>query len=196
MSISRNASVLALAFALSGCALLGGGAKPPSALFTLTSTAPQVDTLSRSAAAGQAVTIDVPNIDKELRANRIAVSNGQVVQYVTGLTLADTPDKLFRELVSETVRRSTRRVVLDPSQTALDPGLVVTGKLQKFGYDAATGMAVVQYDAALSTQGGSHVEARRFTATAPADGTSATTGYALNEAANKVAMDVAGWIGG
>jgi len=99
-------------------------------------------------------------------------------------------------LLSETVRRTTGRVVLDPSQSTLDPGLLVTGQLQKFGYDSGTGQVVVQYDAALSTEGGSHIESRRFTGTAPSDGTAATVGSALNDAANQVAADVAKWIGG
>ena len=41
----------------------------------------------------------------------------------TDLQLVDTPDRLFQSLLAETVRRTTNRVVLDPSQTALDPGL-------------------------------------------------------------------------
>ncbi|MEA3081622.1 MAG: cholesterol transport system auxiliary component, partial [Sphingomonadales bacterium] len=39
------------------------------------------------------------------------------------------------------------------------------------------------------------VETRRFTATAPSDGTAASVGPALNRAANQVALDVAKWIG-
>jgi cholesterol transport system auxiliary component len=118
------------------------------------------------------------------------------VQYVPNLTLADTPDRLFAGLVSETVRRTTNRVVLNSAQTSLDPGLTVTGELQRFGYDAASGQVVVQYDGSLTVPGGNRVETRRFTATAPADGTAATVGPALNRAANQVAMDVAKWIGG
>ena len=48
----------------------------------------------------------------------------------------------------------------------------------------------------LSTAGGNRVDTRRFTATAPADGTAASVGPALNRAANQVALDVAKWIGG
>ena len=58
---------------------------------------------------------------------------------MTNLQWVDTPDQLFQDLLAETVRRTTNRVVLDPRQTALDPGLLVTGELQRFGYDAATG---------------------------------------------------------
>ena len=122
--------------------------------------------------------------------------NATDIQYVTDLQWVDTPDRLFQDLLAETVRRTTNRVVLDPRQTALDPGLVVSGALQRFGYDAASGQVVVVYDASLSTEGGSHVEARRFTASAAADGTAASIGPALNRAANQVALEVAKWIGG
>jgi hypothetical protein len=87
-------------------------------------------------------------------------------------------------------------LVLDTNLTTLDPGLLLSGQLQKFGYDAATGQVVVEYDGALSTAGGSRVDTRRFVATAPADGTAASVGPALNRAANQVAREVAGWIGG
>jgi cholesterol transport system auxiliary component len=57
-------------------------------------------------------------------------------------------------------------------------------------------MVLVRYDAALSTQGGTGVQTRRFEARTLADGTAATVGPALNQAANQVAAEVAGWIGG
>ena len=115
---------------------------------------------------------------------------------MANLQWVDTPDRLFQALVEETVRRMTNRVVLDPNQSTLDPGLVVTGQLNRFGYDSQQGVVVVQYDASLATQGGTHVETRRFEATAPADGTAATVSPALNTAANQVAHQVAQWIGG
>ena len=67
--------------------------------------------------------------------------------------------------------------------------------ISKFGDDAASGQGIVEYDGALSTAGGNRVESRRFVATAPADGTGASVGPALNRAANQVARDVAGWVG-
>ena len=196
---TRTLLVVAMAASLGGCSLgsmLGGGAKPPPYLFTLTPEAPDPGSIVRAAAAGRAVTINVPVVAKELKTVRVPVQvSPAVVQYVPNLQWIDTPDRLFKDLVAETVRRTTDRVVLDPNQTALDPGLVVSGQLQRFGYDAQTGQVVVQYDAALSTAGGDRVETRRFTATAPADGTSTTVGPALNSAANQVALEVAKWIG-
>jgi len=196
----RLVTGVALALSVGGCSLgglLGGGGKPPPYLFTLTPEAADPGTITRTSSAGRAVTINVPGVAKELRTVRVPVQvSPTTVQYVPNLQWIDTPDHLFRDLVAETVRRTTDRVVLDPNQTSLDPGLVVTGQLQKFGYDSQTGQVVVQYDAALSTVAGDRVEARRFTATAPADGTSTTVGPALNSAANQVAAEVAKWIAG
>lgn len=195
--LSRTFAPIALALALGGCALLGGGPKPPATLLSLTPEAAEPGQIVRSANAGQAVTIAVPVVAKELRTVRVpAQVTPTDVQYVANLQLVDTPDRLFQELVAETVRRTTNRVVLNPHQAALDPGLLVSGELRRFGYDGATGQVIVQYDGSLSTEGGSRVETRRFTATAPADGTAASVGPALNSAANHVATEVARWIGG
>ena len=195
----RTGTAIALAGLLAGCSLssiLGGGGKAPPYLYTLTSDAPPAAAV-RSAAVGETVTIRLPVIPKELRATRVPVQvSPTVVQYVTDLQWVDTPDRLFQDLVAETVRRTTNRVVLDPQQSALDPGLVVTGQLNRFGYDAQQGMVVVQYDASLATQGGTHVETRRFEASVPSDGTGPSVGPALNSAANQVAQQVAQWIAG
>lgn len=199
MRLTRIAASTALAVALGACSLGGmlGGGKPPTTLVTLTPEAPEPAQIIRNAAAGQAVTILTPTTGRELNTVRVPVQvNPSDVQYVADLQLVDMPARLFQNLLSETVRRTTARVVLDPEQTTLDPGLTVAGQLQRFGYDAATGQVIVQYDASLSTAGGARVETRRFTATAPADGTATTVGPALNRAANQVAQQVAQWIGG
>lgn len=190
---------VALAASLGGCSLgglLGGGGKPPVTLVALTPEAPEPGNISRTAAAGQAVTVETPGVQRELANVRVPVQVTPTdVQYVSNLTLVDTPAKLFQGLLAETIRRTTNRVVLGAGQTTLDPGLTVSGELQKFGYDASTGQVVVTYDGSLSTAGGNRVETRRFTATAPADGTAASVGPALNRAANQVAQEVARWIG-
>jgi cholesterol transport system auxiliary component len=191
----RIGTALALAAATAGCSLLGGGKAPPH-LFTLTAEAPPA-AAARSAAVGETVTIQTPIVGEELRTVRVPVQvSPYVVQYVKDIQWVDTPNRLFQILLEETVRRTTNRVVLDPDQSTLDPGLVVSGELQRFGYDAQTGMVIVRYDASLAVPGGTHVQSRRFEATLPADGTAATVGPALNQAANQVALEVARWIGG
>ena len=200
MMLPRKLALLLAAAALGGCSLsslMDGGGKAPPTLQTLTAEAPDPGNVVRSAAAGQAVTVLTPLIGNELNTLRVPVHLSPTdVQYVTGLQWVDTPDHLFQALVAETVRRTTGRVVLDPRQATLDPGLQVTGALERFGYDASSRQAIVVYDAALATDGGNHVETRRFVANMPADGTGPGVGQALNRAANQVALDVAKWIGG
>jgi cholesterol transport system auxiliary component len=199
MRMLRMVAPAAMALAVCGCSisgLLGGGGKAPATLLTITPEAPATGEFTRAAAAGQAVTVNPPVIGKELRTLRIPVQVTPTdMQYVTDAQWVDTPDRLFANLLSETIRRRTNRVVLDPNLTGLDPGLIVAGQLQSFGFDASSGKAVVRFDGTLSTAGGTRVETRRFEATAPSDGTAASIGPALNRAANEVSYKVADWIG-
>jgi cholesterol transport system auxiliary component len=192
------AAPIALALSLTACmgGLLGGGKAPPW-LLTLTPQATAPESVARTAGPGEAVTIATPVIPKEIRTTRVPVHSGPIaIAYVEDLTWVDTPDRLFQDLLSETVTRMTNRVVLDPNQSALDPGLTVTGNLSRFGYDEQEGMVVVRYDAAMARAGGSAVSTRRFEAREPADGTAATVAPAINAAANRVAMEAAQWIAG
>ena len=62
-------------------------------------------------------------------------------------------------------------------------------------YDAATGSAVVRFDAVLQS-GDSQVTTRRFEAVIPGVAAEpAAVGEALNRAANRVADEVAEWAG-
>ena len=193
--LMRAAAAVLIALGANGCALLGG-AKAPKNLITLSSTAPSPGAITRSGNAGESVTIEDPVVAKDIRTTRVAAQTGSTtIAYIKDLTLIDTPDKLFKNLVAETVLRTTNRIVLDPKQSNLDPGLTVSGRLTDFGYEGGQGTVLVRYDAALSTAGGTRVETRRFEARAPADGTAATVGPALNQAANEVALQVASWIG-
>jgi cholesterol transport system auxiliary component len=198
--IVRISAAIALGLSVAGCSLgsmLGGGGKAPPTLLTLTPEAAAPDSVVRSAVAGQSVTIQVPIIPKELRTVRVPAQVGPTaIAYIKGLQWVDTPDRLFQDLVEETVLRTTSRVVLDPKQSSFDPGVAISGRLSSFGYEAGQGSVLVRYDAVMSRAGGAQVETRRFEARVSADGTAATVGPALNAAANRVAMDVAQWIGG
>lgn len=198
--IWKAAAAATLALTAAGCSLgslLGGGGDTPPYLLTLSPQAPEPASVARAASAGEAVTIAVPVVPEELRTVRIPVHMGPTaIAYVKDAQWADTPNEIFQNLLAETVTRMTGRVVLDPRQSALDPGLLVSGQLRRMGYDAQLGQVVVEYDAQLATAGGTRVETRRFEATAPADGTVETVGPALNQAANQVAMQFAQWIAG
>ena len=193
----KYARPLIVAFAALSLAACFGGKKVPPTLLTLTSAAPLPASIARTAAAGEALTIDVPVISKELSTTRVpALVGPTAVAYIEGLQWVESPDKLFQDLLQETVVRTTSRVVLDPRQSSLDPGVTLTGTLTRFGYDTATGAVVVRYDGALASAGGARVATRRFEASVPADGTAASVGPALNAAANQVAAQVAAWVGG
>ena len=196
--LPRIALPLALALSVTACSLGGllGGGKVPPTLLTLTPQAPAPGPFVRSAAAGQTVTIAAPIVAKELRSVRVPAQVSPTdVAYIKGVQWVDTPDRLFRDLLAETVRRTTNRVVLDQKQSTLDPGVLVTGQLHRFGYDEATRSVIVRYDATLSTNGGASVQTRRFESSLPAAG-DASAGPVLNNAANQVAYQVANWIGG
>lgn len=194
----RVSAPVALALSLSACmgGLLGGGGKTPPWLLTLTPQAPAPENIARTAGPGESVTIDTPVIPREVRTTRVPVHEGPIaIAYVKNLTWVDTPDRLFQDLLTETVTRMTNRVVLDPGQSTLDPGVTISGNLSRFGYDAQEGMVVVRYDAAMAGSGGAAVITRRFEAREPADGTASTVAPAINAAANRVAMEVALWVG-
>ena len=193
MRLARSIPPLALVLMLGACF---GGGKVPASLLTLSPTAPGTADTVRTASAAQTVTIDVPVTPKSLKSVRVPAQQGATtIAYIKDLTWIDLPDRLFQQLLSETLKRTTNKLVLDPAQSSLDPGLRVTGQLDRFGYDAATSAVIVRYDAAIAPAAGDRVETRRFEASEPAAGDAASVGPALNRAANKVAIDVAQWIG-
>jgi len=109
MTLLLRMSAIALMLSLGGCmgGLLGGG-KAPTTLVTLTPAAADPGQITRTAGAGQSVTIATPTTSRELSTVRVPVQlTPSDVQYVTNLQLADTPGKLFAGLLAETVRRTT-----------------------------------------------------------------------------------------
>lgn len=182
------------AVALAGC--VSFGAEPPASLMTLTPAATRPADQGRVAPAGQAITVVEPTVPQELATQRVPVETGNAVAYVKDAQWVDMPSALFAHLLSETIAARTGRVVLDPRQFTLDPGIRLTGRLQMFGIDADRMEAVAIYDAALAS-GPDKVETRRFEARVPIaaiDQPSAAA--ALNQAANRIAAEVADWIGG
>lgn len=189
---------LAAATLLSGCAgLLGLSGNVPDSLLTLTSVnalPPGPD--ARRGMVGNALTIMVPSTPQKLRTPRVPVQSGDInIAYVQGATWVEPPARLFQRLLSETVTARTTRLVLDESEFVTGAGEVVTGQLLDFGVDADRNQVVVTYLAVRMPIGGGEVEQRRFEARANVsriDGP--TVGTALNDAANRVASDVATWL--
>jgi cholesterol transport system auxiliary component len=151
---------------------------------------------SQTATAAQTLTVVPPALPQELRTARVPVrTGGTAVAYLKNAQWVENPDALFARLVGETISARGGRVVLDPRQFTLDPGTRLTGTLQSFGIDADTSEAVVIYDGVLA-RGSDTVESRRFEARVPMPVVdAASAGPALNQAANRVAAEVAAWVG-
>lgn len=194
----RTPLLLAAAAAtLSAC--VSFGAKPPPYLLTLDADAAPPAGTARTATEAQALTILIPTAPQKLRTTRIPVQqDGSSVTYVKDAQWVEAPQRLFQRLISETVAARTNRVVLDEGQYLTAPGEQLAGQLVEFGVDARTNEAVVVYQAMLVAAGGKSVTQRRFEVREALGGKveAKPVGEALARAANKVAVDVSGWLAG
>ena len=188
----KNSYVAFLLLPLAGCISFGG--KPPKQLMTLTATSTIAAGVTRTAGAAQTVTILLPSAPAAILASRVPVyRGGTAIAYVKDAAWVESPVRLFQRLLSETVGAKTGKIVLDLRQYTTDPGLRVQGNLMMFGIDEDKSQAVVIYDAVIMREQG--LDSRRFEARVPVGVIDAVSvGPALNEAANKVAADVAEWI--
>lgn len=191
-----RATIILLALPLAGC--ISFGASPPPSLLTLESRASvPVGEVRRVEGAG-AVTILSFAVPQALATPRVPVqATPTSIAYVPDAQWAEPPARLFAKLVGDTVAARTGRVVFQTGQTVADPGARLGGELRAFGLDATTREGVVTFDAQLVRGEGQAVEKRRFEARVGLAGEiDATTAAAsLNDAANRVATEVAEWVG-
>ena len=185
------------AFALSACVSFGG--KPPPFLLTLDADAAPSAGAPRTAAEAATLTVLTPTAPQKLRTTRIPVQqDGASIAYVQDAQWVEAPQRLFQRLLSETLAARTARVILDEGQYLTAPGEQLAGQLIDFGVDARSNEAVVIYQAMLVSAGGKSVTQRRFEARESIGGRVAAkpAGEALTRAANRIANDVAAWVGG
>lgn len=194
----KSSSILAgmlLCTALSGCVSFGG--KAPAQLLSLSSDARVAAGTVRAGGSGTSITVLPPETPKQLDTVRVPVQVDAVsVAYVKDAQWVDSPRQMFQHLLSETIAAGGNAIVLDPGQYSADPGRRLFGVLIDFGIDARTNSAIVTYDATLAPVGGQPVQRKRFSASVPV-GTidAASVGGPINRAANKVAGEVAAWVG-
>lgn len=187
-------AALAPALLLGGCVSFGGDA--PDSLLTLTPSATAPAGVAAQGAQGSALAIVPFEATKALDVTRVPVQvTDTELAYLQDAVWVDRPARLFGQLVAETIRSRSGRVVVDGD----DPGVNATdrlhGALRSFGYDARSREAVVVFDAVRNGDG-SAVVSRRFEArVAVAEPKADFVGPALNRAANQVAGEVAEWIG-
>ncbi|MFM9937632.1 MAG: ABC-type transport auxiliary lipoprotein family protein [Novosphingobium sp.] len=197
--IAPRFTVPLLALALSGCVNIG--AKAPGSLLSLTAdTAPAVGT-GASGKLSDALVVLEPEADAGVAVLRVPVQiDDAQIAYVKGTQWVERPSRQFQHLLAETLRTRGQRLVVEGGIKRADDagtgsGLRIGGRLLMMGFDARTRAAVVRFDG-LKLSGGGKIETRRFEARVPGvqpDGDS--LGPALNEAANKVAGEVADWVG-
>lgn len=186
----------AMALSLSACVSLGS--KPPPFLLTLDATSQPTAGEARTATEGSALTILIPTAPQKLRTPRIPVQqDAGSVAYVADAQWVEAPQRLFQRLLTNTVAARTNRVVLDEGQYLTAPGEQLAGELLEFGIDSRTNEAIVVYQAMLVNNAGKTVIQRRFEQREALSGKVAArnSGLALQNAANRVAAEVADWLG-
>jgi len=185
---------LPLALALTGCISLGG--EPPESLLTLSPAARAPAGPGIAGGAERAVIAVLPfDTPAKLDVLRVpvAVSDTELA-YLQEAYWVEKPARLFRQLVGETIRAKGQAMVVDGNDIAAMPTVTLQGTLIDMGFDAATGEAVVRFDAVRTGKDGA-VITRRFEArTSGVTPDARSVGAGLNAAANKVAADVAEWV--
>lgn len=192
---ARAAAVTVLALSLAGCINLAG--KPPAALLTLTPTqSPPVGQTANSATT-PTISVTVPVAPAAIATPRVPVQTSDTsIAYIKGAVWSEPPARLFARLMSDTIAARTGRVVLGYPQSLGSTGAQLSGELRSFGIDEATSSAVVVFEASLRRGEDRVYEKRRFEAREPVAAINAeTVGPALNRAANRLADEVAHWVG-
>jgi len=192
--MKRLALGLALSAALGGCVSLGK--EPPPSLLTLTASTSAPAGLSATGKAADALAVIEPDAPQKLDVTRVPVQvDGSSLAYLKDAVWVEKPARLFAQLLSETIRAKQTRMVIDGSDVRFAAATKLSGQLTEMGYDAGSSSVVVRYDAVLQQPDG-QILTRRFEAKVGGVlAEPASVGPALNEAANKVAADVAAWIG-
>lgn len=184
--------VLATFALLGGCISLGS--EPPESLLTLTSTNP-VASRTVSGDAFSALVVGEFEAPASIAVTRVPVQiDDSRIAYLKDATWVERPSRLFRRLVAETIRDRTGRIVIDGDDPGVGASARLSAVLRQFGYDARTSTVMVMVDVAQSGEG-SQVRMRRFSASVPgviAEGQ--PVGFALNQAANTVAGEIADWV--
>ena len=193
--LTQGAMLLAGCAALSGCISLGP--KVPDLLFQLTPDKMAPAGNLASAPIKNAIVVAEPEADRSLDVLRVPVKvNASSIAYLKNAAWMEKPTREFRDLLAETLRAETGRLVVidgdfeQPGQTRL------SGRLLAMGYDAQTSSVVVRFDAIRAEPDG-EIVTRRFEASMPGVPAKAdAVGPALNKVANEVALQVAIWMKG
>lgn len=174
---------------------IGGGSAPPAALYTLQSTVPPRQVPPR---LGVTLLLEAPTVPQVLNTARIPVVTGDTeLAYLVGARWVEQPANLLQPLLADVIASRTGVPVTNPSNYDVLTDYRLSGELRAFGLDVrdpAQAVVSARYDAILSRTGGGLLDVRRFEVSEPARSQSpADVAYALNAAANRLAVEVADW---
>lgn len=182
-------SIVLLA-ALAGCVRIG--ANPPGTLLSLTPEAAPTAGATSSGTLSEATVVLEPTAAASISVLRIPVQiDAANVAYIKGTQWIERPSRAFQHLLADTLRARGKGLVVETDRATT--GTRIGGQLLAMGFDAPTRSAVVRFDAMKWLPGG-RIETRRFESTVRGvDPSPDGIGPALNQAANKVAGDIADW---
>lgn len=186
---------LPASLALASC--VSFGSKAPPQLLVLTASTVVPSGTAKTGAAKDALVVLIPNTPRKIDTVRVPVQiDESSIAYLKDASWADKPARLMQDLLAETISAKTNQFVLNEPDTLGKAERFLSGELTEFGIDGSTQEAVVVYDAVKLVRGQA-VDTRRFEAREPVAAVEPVyAGSALNKAANRVAADVAAWMGG
>ncbi|USI74092.1 ABC-type transport auxiliary lipoprotein family protein [Sphingomonas morindae] len=194
MSAAGSALALAALALLPGC--VSFGPKPPPSLIRFAPAAMAPADAGAPLTPARAVTVMVPTTPNELAAPRVPVRSGAAdLAYLKDAQYADSPARLFRDLLMETIRARTGRPALEGRDYHLAGGSVLNSRIDTLSVDAGQRRVDLVVDAVLKTPN-QDAMTRRFEAHVPVTAVTApAVTPALSQAANDVAVQIADWVG-
>ena len=191
----KSVGLLAAIGALGACVSFGG-AEPPPSLLSLTPDQKLSAGAVRSGPQTGSLVVALPAAPQKLNTIRVPVqTTGTGIAYLKDAVWVDKPARLFHDLLTETIAAKNNRLVLTATEAGGNAQTYVTGELVNFGLDGPSLTVTVTYDAVKMTKD-KPVEKKRFEASQSVFAAEPIpVGEGLNEAANKVAAEVADWVG-
>lgn len=190
----KGAAALGALLALASCVSIGG--EPPPSLLTLTPARTAPAGLAVSGKLDQAIAVLEPDAPRRLDVVRVPVQmSDSSIAYLKDAVWVEKPARLFGQLLAETIRAKQTRFVVDGADMQHSAATRLSGNLIEMGYDAPSGRVVVGFDAVLQQPDGTILTRRFEAAVSGVAADAASVAPALNEAANKVAAEVADWVG-
>ncbi len=193
-SLHRLACLVGLSLIIASC--VSFGAKAPPTLLVLTASSAVQSGAAQSGSPANALIVLQPEVPQKINTNRVPVQiDASNIAYLKNAIWADKPARMMQNLLMETISAKTGRLVLNEVDAGGKAQQFLSGSLMEFGIDSASMQAVVVYDAVKLVRGQT-VEKRRFEAREAVSAIEpGPTGASLNRAANKVAEEMAAWVG-